>query len=426
MADRKEKFSLRKIISNDKYLIIVSILLALLVWTVTSLNIGTDETRTISLEVPIKLSDEMSEQIGMQYYTLQDTVTLNVTVSGAKYVVGQVDEDDLNIKFDTSNVNRAGEQSIPILVTNKSNTLDFTVVNTYPASIEAYFDVNETKTFDLYLSYDDTNVAEGYVFGTPVINTDKVIISGPKTYVDRIERASVNVDFGEETALTKPYNTVCNIDIDGSGVESSYLRITSRTDTETPITTVDVTLPVLKETNLPVSVQFEDRPEGVADDVLSVKYSVNSLHVGILDGADIESAVVGTIRFNQLKAGENTFEFDANSIQGVTLLDSDIKKIAVTVTVSSDYIEHIVVIDPANVKVEGAPDGYTAMVTSVDYTNVSVIAPKSFTPNAANITMKCDISEQNDKSVYPITMTLSDNSSWIYYTYYATVELTQN
>ena len=55
---KKSGFSIRRLIFNDKYLIITSLLLAVIVWVVTSLNIGTDESKTIRIDVPIKLGDE--------------------------------------------------------------------------------------------------------------------------------------------------------------------------------------------------------------------------------------------------------------------------------------------------------------------------------------------------------------------------------
>ena len=107
---KKSNFSLKRLISNDKYLIIVSLVLAVIVWTITSLNIGADQERTINIQVPIALGDQVSETLGMQYYSLQDTVEISVKISGAKYVVGQVEQKDFNINFDTSSVTKTGEQ----------------------------------------------------------------------------------------------------------------------------------------------------------------------------------------------------------------------------------------------------------------------------------------------------------------------------
>lgn len=427
MAEKRKKksnFSIKRLIYNDKYLIIFSLLLAVVVWVVTSLNIGIDETKTVKIDVPISLGDEVSEQLGMQYYSFQNTIQVSVTVSGAKFVVGQVTQNDLSVKFDTSNVNRTGEQTIPITVSNASKSLDFDISSVYPSSIEAYFDVNESKAFDIYLKYDEDNVADGYTFGDPVLSEDKVIISGPKTYVDKIERASVDVNFGADVDLTEPYNIDCNIDIEGTGVETSYLTITSRNDTETPIKSVSVTLPVLKMEKLPVSVNFEDEPSDLPKDAITVEYSSKMLNAGLLDSANINKAVIGTISFKNLTTGENKFTFDVTNLQGITLLDKNIKKVTATVTVNSNYTTQTISINKQSIIVEGVPKGYKAVVKSIDSNRITVIAPKDTTISDNDVELKCDVTEQKDDNKYVIASRItSNNTSWVYGTYTATIEL---
>lgn len=417
--------SLKKLVFNDKYLIIFSLLLAILVWIVTSLNIGTDEAKTIKLNVPISLGDEVSEQLGMQYYSFQETIDINVTISGAKYVIGQVDANDFSVKFDTSAVNRTGEQTIPILVTNNSNTLDFTVTSTYPSSIDAYFDVNESKTFDLYLSYDESNTANGYTFGTPVLSEDKVIVSGPKTFVDKIDRTVLNVDFGESKDLTEPYNSDCNIEIEGAGVETNYLSITSRTDTKTPINQISVTLPVLKKAILPIAVDFEDKPSGLPDNALSIKYSRDSISAGVLDSADISNAVIGSIAFSSLNVGKNEFKFDVTNLKGITVLDEELNTIKATVNVNSSYEAKTIRINRSEIDIEGVEKGKKASIKGLSKNYVTVIAPSSTSASDLNLDIKCDVSEKREDKTYPLTITITnDNNAWVYSTYTATVDIT--
>ena len=423
MADKNKDISLRRLIANDKSLIVVALLLAVLIWIITSLNIGTDETKTVNIEVPISLSDEFSQQMGMQYYSLQDTVELSVTVSGAKYVVGQVSEDDLAVKFDTSNVNRAGSQSIPILVTNKSKTLDFNVTGTYPSSIDAYFDVDASKTMDLYLIYDTDMVADGMQFGTPVMSEDKVIVSGPKTYVDKIEQLQVNVDLGNEP-LTESYNADASIDIVGLGAEASYIRMTSRTDTSTELKAVHVTLPVLNVMELPVSVEFDEMPSALPQNALDIKYSIRQLRVGVLASANVNSVVVGKIPFSQLYPGKNVFNFKPSDAQGVSILDTSVTNIEVEITVPDDYKRVTIPVSTAAVKTENVPAGNTATVKSLDFANVWVIAPSGYTPTANDITLTCDLSGATESGTYPVEITVNNNGSWIYGAYNAAVELT--
>ena len=423
MAEKNIRKSIKKLIFNDRYLIIVSLVLAVIVWIITSLNIGDVESKTIKIQAPIKLGDEMSEQLSMQYYSLQDSIDINVTFSGAKYVIGQVDENDFKVVFDTSAVNRTGEQSIPILVTNNSN-LDFTVTGTYPSSIDAYFDVNMTKSFDVEVDFDENNVAEGYVFGFPVLSEDKVIVSGPKTYVDQIERAFLTVDFGENTALTEPYKAESNIEFEGIGVESNYLTITSRTDTNNPITAVSYTIPVLKKVTLPVSVDLEDAPEGIDEGSITINYSKDSIEAGVLDSADISKAVIGTINFSKIGTGKNTFDFDVTNLKGITPLDENLSTITATVNVSSSYEYKSISIKRSDIVVEGLSEKESANVTNLSRYHITVVAPKDVQTSSLELELKVDVSERKDDNKYPITVSVLNNDNvWVFSTYTATIDI---
>ena len=388
----KKKFSFSDLIYNDKYLVVLSIFLAFIVWIGSSLSVGADDTKTIKITAPIELSGKLSG-IGMQYYALQNSVDLSITLSGQKYVIGQVTADDLNITFDTSAVNRTGNQSIPIRVTNKSKRLDYTVESVYPSSIEGYFDVNTTKTFDVGLKYDTDKVADGYVFGTPVLSEDKIIVSGPKTYVDKIDNAYCEVDFGDKTKLTEPFTQDCDIKLDGDGVETSYITITSRTDTNTPLTSLSVTIPVLETVTLPVTSTFEDRPARLDRDVVSVSLTV----------------------------GSQEFDFDVTNLNGVSVLDGT-KKITAKVTVSNSYSEHKVRIIKDDIIIEGAQKGEKLAVSSIDSKTVTVLAPKNANINSSNLTLKCDVSKKTENNQYPIEFTVSNPKAWVYGKYTATIE----
>lgn len=422
MAEQKKsQFSIKRLIYNDKYLMIVSLLLAIIVWIVASLNVGTSETKTIKMNVPIKLGDEISEQLGMQYYSLQDSIEVSVKISGAKYVIGQVTENDLSVKFDTSSVNRTGVQSIPILVSNASKRLDFEISGTYPSAIDGYFDVNATKVMKLDLNFDKNQVADGYIFGKPVMSEDMIIVSGPKNYIDRIEGAVVDVVFGSDEKLTELYKGNCNIGFIGTGIEPSYFTVTSRTDTATPLKTVSVTIPVLKKADLPVSIDFVDKPAMMDNDSIKIKYSTENVYAGVLDTAEIKNAVIGTINFNQLTTGKQTFDFDVTKLNGITILDNT-KSITVDITING-YSERSVAIDKSKIQIEGVPDGYRAEIEGLSSATIKVVAPKGTSVSPADLTMKCDVSEEKKTNIYPVTITIGNNTSWVYGTYNATIKL---
>ncbi len=418
---KKGGFSFSTLIYNDKYLFVLSLFLAVIVWITSSLSVGSEETRTVKVDVPIKLSGQVSEQLGMQYYTLQDTVEVSVSVSGAKYIVGQVSENDLEITFDTSSVSKTGDQRVPIVVKNKSKTLDYSIDGIYPSTIDCYYDVDQSKTFDVNVNYDKSVVADGYVFGDPVLSEDKITVSGPKTYVDKIEKLYCQLNFGDKKDLTEQFSQDCDIRIDGDGIITNYLTMTSRNDPSKHIQNVSVTLPVLKVVTLPVSATFEDKPEGIDDSVFSVSYSVNNIKAGVLATADISTANIGTIDFSDLTVGTQKFDFPTDTINGVAVLDN-IDKITATVTVSSDYVEQVVRVKRSDIAIEGAKSGENLSVTYLDDATVTVLVPKGTQITSADLSMKCDVSTRSKDNKYPVKITVSNSSCWVYGKYYAEIK----
>lgn len=420
-SSKQKNFSFSNLIYNDKYLVVVSIFIAVIIWIVTSISVGTDETRNIKVDVPITLGDSVSEQLGMQYYSLQDTVEVSVNISGAKYVIGQVSEKDLDISFDTSAVNRVGEHTIPIMVSNKSKSLDFKIESVYPKTIDGYFDVNSEKTFDVELNYDDENVADGYVFGAPVLSEEKVVVSGPKTYIDKISQVYCSVDFEDSTELTETFSQDCELHFDGNGIVNNFLTVTSRTDNEKPLKNISVTLPVLQKVVLPVTSSFEDQPTGLGRSVISISYSTKRIDAGVLPSADISAANIGSIYFHDLTVGTQSFDFNTENLNGITVLD-DTKTITATVTVSSAYSEHTVHISKDNVVIEGAPENNSKTIRYLDDSTVTVLAPRGTKINASDLTIKCDVSKESKDNKYPLSISVSNNKCWVYGTYNAIIE----
>lgn len=420
MAERK-KLSLRSLVFNDKSLILVALILAIIVWIVTSLNIGTDETKNITVHAPIKLSDEFSEQLGMKYYSLLDYVDVKVSISGAKYVIGQVTEDDLSVKFDTSSVNRAGNQTIPIIVTNKSKTKDFSITGTYPNSIDAYFDVEDSKVFDITLVYDKDVTADGYVFGTPVLSEDKVLVTGPKAFVDKIERVNAEAGFSKDGNLTETYTGECKLSPVGRGVESNYITMNSVNDPDVELTSVSVQFPVLKDEYLPVEVEFTDTPAAVNEDEIKVEYSNDYLHVGVLANSDITSAVLGEISYHDLTTGKNTFTFNTEAVQGVILLEDADKEIEVTVTVSDEYEMKEIPVRTGDVTITGALSGTNQRIRRISEDEIKVIVPKGTEIDPKDVIIKADVSEKSDDNLYRLEITLPDSASWVYSEYTAKI-----
>lgn len=312
MTNKKRNFSLRKLIYNDKYLIVCSILLAIVIWVATSMNLSPETTKKIAVPITIDFTDTLAGQLGIEYYGNKD-VTVEVKVSCKKYLAKDISDDDVNASLQISTVTSTGYHSVPVLVTANDDS-DFTIESYFPTSVEGYYDIasETTKPVEINFASDDF-LENGYVLGTTTLSENTVTVIGPKTYVDTVDKVIADVRF--DNKLSEPQVVELNPKaVDANGREVSYVNVTAAENSLT------ATIPVLKVVDLPTTVNLLNAPDNVSD-LLNITYSVPSIQVGILKSSNITSAVIGDVDYSKLGSGTNTFTFDASKVNGFTVLD---------------------------------------------------------------------------------------------------------
>lgn len=419
-AKKKKKFSIRKLVYNDKYLIALSILAAIVIWVVTSISYSPETTKKIVVPVAVDFSDTLAEQLGIEYYDSTD-ITVEVTVSCKKYLAKDIDEGDITAYLQTGTVTSTGYHSVPILVTPNEGQ-DFTIVSYYPTSAEGYYDIYDEQSFPIDISFSNTNfTADGYVTGQTTLSEETVTVEGPKGYVSRVKNVSASVSLDNNLTESQLVELEL-VALDENGNKVDYVKIREQ---------VTANIPVLKVQNLEPSVNFINAPAN-AKDLVEIKYSVKSIEAGVLETAADGSLVLGEIDFSQVKVGDNEFTFNIDEIGGVTALDGT-KEVEVTVTVPSDFETKTLVISRSNISAS-APSGYSAKVTSLQRAQITVIASKDEIDSitADNLVMTCDINNADGSeiktgtSAYPIIFTLKNTkTAWVYGTYNANVEVTK-
>lgn len=312
MANKKRKFSLRKLIYNDKYLIVCSILLAVFIWVATSMNLSPQTTKKITVPVTIDFSDTLAGQLGIEYFGNKD-ISVEVKVSCKKYLAKDINDDDINASLQISTITSTGYHSVPVLVTSNEDA-EFVIESYFPTSVEGYYDIAVESKKPIEINYtNDDFIENGYVLGTTTLSENSVIVKGPKTYVESVNRVVADVEF--ESKLTEPQVVKLEpkaLDVNGNPV--SYVNIVAG---EGDLT---ATVPVLKVETLPAMVNITNAPDNFYD-TASIIYSVPAIQVGVLKSSDINSVVIGEIDYSSLVSGENVFNFDASKINGFTVLD---------------------------------------------------------------------------------------------------------
>ena len=418
----KKRFSLRKLVYNDKNLIIISLLAAVCIWIATSMNLSPETTKNISVPLKIDFTDTVTEELGFKCYG-ESSMTVNVTVRAKKYLAKDISADDLDVKLQTSSVTTTGTHEVPISV-SAGDSSDFTVESYYPTVYTGYFDVPEEQEMEIKLNYNTKDyVADGFVAGESLLNEPNVVVSGPKTYVARVSKVVADVNLNDKLSETATINIEPKaVDVYGNKVD--YITLNYGAEKLT------LTIPVLKVKQLSTHVTLTDAPESVDLSKIKIYYSTDSIRAGVLAGTDIKVAELGEVHFADLRVGENTFTFNATQLEGITVLD-DTEKVTVRVVVPSDYTSKDIDVSATGVKLNNVPKGYTAKVTALNSDSVTIIGPESAISGlkAKNVVLSCDLTAKKGESIkigtrqLPVTVSIAEaDGTWAYGNYRATVE----
>lgn len=422
---KKSRLSLRKLIYNDKYLIIISILLSLVVWIVTSINLSPETTKTITVPVTVDFSGTAADQLGLKCFG-DESFDVDVTVSCKKYLAMEITADDINVVLDTNAVTTSGYTDVPLKV-DTDNNADFKVTSYYPTVYRAYFDIEDEKTMDIDIRYTNEDfIADGYMMGEPLLSESTVTVRGPRTYVSQVDSVISNVNIEEKL------NTTTSMDLTLTAVDSYGSRVSYIT-LDTGSEGLTLTIPVLKEMTLGVTSSFTGKPSKVDISEFDITYSLDKVSAGVLEESNTKEANIGTIDFSQLKDGENEFSFNVDALNGIVILNN-IDSIKVNVTVPDKYTSTSVNISSGNVSVINVPDGYKATVSSVNAQNVTVIGEESNLENltSSNIKLVVDLSKTGSNELKTGLTTFDAatavenlDTCWVYGKYKVTVNITK-
>lgn len=423
MAEKNKKsFSFKKLIYNDKYLIIISIVLALVIWCATSMSLSPETTKTVSVPLTVDLTDSAASQLGIKCYG-EEAVNVDVTISCKKYLAKDITADDINVYLQTNYITSKGNLEVPIKAEAGENA-GFTIVSYYPTVYRGYFDVEDEKVMDIDVAYANSDfIEEGYIMGEALLSENSVTVKGPKSYVSEVDKVVTNVAVEDKITQTQTINLILTA-VDSAGEAVDYITVVTKNDS------VNLTIPVLKRTTLDVTSSFIGKPGGINASDFKVSYSVTSVNAGVLEDAGIKQANIGNIDFSQLTVGENVFKFNTENMESFTVLDN-ISEITATVTVPSTYTTKDFYVDGNNVEIMNIPDGYKAEVVSLSSYNVTAVGKESDLSalNSSNIKLLVDLSSIKDnpkESVERYTVTANiDNSDtcWIYGNYTAKIRI---
>ena len=428
----KRLLNLRGLFSNTKFLVVFSSVLALIFWIVVALEY-TPIVQNVIEDVPVSidLSDSAAERLGLKPFS-DTNITVDITVEGKRYDVGdkKLTADDFNVEAETAYVDSSGEKALALKVTPVNTNAEFEIIGLSADYISVFFDREATKEVSLtpkVITPADELVAEGYTYYEEEISVEKTVtITGPKTEVDKIQGAYLEVNVSEPLTSTKvvegtvKFNTL-------SADEIKYVKIDGNTPAEVKLA---ATIPVYRIQQLSTTVSFAHSPKEYLDNPLEYSVNPSSVNVAVLqDGSgDLSSLEVGEIDFSEIDENNKVFKFKASEIKNAKILD-DIETFLVTIQLPETVVSEKVSVLKNNIVIEGAEndDIYSVDFSELSFVTVCSSEKKStaVSPDSLHGTIDLTgitVTAEGKRVPVEFNVQYSDNS-WVVGTYYVNVKI---
>lgn len=374
----KKKLNLKNLIYDNRFVLILSVVAAIIIWMVVAIQASPEDDRVIK-DVPVKI--EMSNTVsnlGLQMFGNTE-FTVDVKVHGKRYEVAEsvLTKDDITVVAKTNYVDSTGSQTLKLEVSpTDPDNANYEILSMSQDTVNVYFDYYKegeyTLSPDLIYDYDGSSyVADGLTGDTPVLSANTVKLSGPATEMNKIQKVVARVTLEKPLSATATLETEI-LPLSEYGGKLQYITVNDG------IADITMTLFVYQQAELPTTVTFKNAPASYVS--APPTFSCDPAKVKVLmDAATLSSLSelsVADIDFYQLKAGENKITVDLTKLTGIKQVTSGETKLTVTVNMSG-VTDKTSTVDAENISFINVPNGYKAVVTQSEIKSVEVIGPKS-------------------------------------------------
>lgn len=370
--------------------IILSLVIAFFVWMAAMLA-APEITKHIK-DVPITVDIPTSAML--EVVEGEDT-KVSLVLDGKQFEIGNYGPENVRVIADASAIIEPGTYEVPLIVSD-NGTRSYSVTSISPATVSLTFEARTKKLLQIQPSITGLTTPDNYIAPENEITLDPsaVEISGAESFISRVERAVIEVNFTREVSSTQSQNSkIVYYDENGNRLETEDISYFHQ-----DVSSVAITIPVKRVATLPLSVSFLNIPENFPEEELSYSLSVDSITVAAEDSVlrNHSSLVLGYIDFKQMNLlTSSQMDFAVQLPDGFTDMD-DIE--IVTVSFDADDLASTN-LSLKNFQIVNIPDGYTATVNE-ESLRVHVIGRKSIISgiSAGDFVVKVDLSDINLRS----------------------------
>ena len=378
---------------------IASLLFAIIVWfLVTNINDPITSVRYTNIPVTIKNGNLITEK-GQVYTVLDGSDTIGaVTVYAPRTVIDSLSQSNIVATADIQDLSSLNTVSINVTTNKYSDKIE----NISLSSDVVKLNVERKASKGLALSATTSGtLSDGYVVGDVTTEQNMVRVSGPESFINKIARASVDVDV---TGFTSNIGTDADIvlyDSDGYALDPTSQGASMN------IKTVRVNVQILETKYVPVNYVVTGEPatgyaltgqiEATPTEVMiagrsSLISSVSEINVNdeTLDVSGLTGNLTATI------------ELDDYLPSGVTFGDDDFNGTASVIVYIVSLEEQTFDVNIRNIEVTNPIDGFDISVDDSEYETVSLTLQGLHADlsevNASSLTGSVDVNSIMEKN----------------------------
>lgn len=418
---KKNKFSLNKLMQNNKFIFVLAILISFSIWLYSGLGATNDTNVTLSnIPIQIELTDEARDN-GLQIFSGSEQ-TASVTVTGNRAVLGAVNESDVTVTAAANTINSPNTYDLAVSASKTNPSANFQITSAVvPSSIRVVVDYFRESTYQILDNHIVYKVADGY-YGVTSLSSKAVVISGPQTEISKIDKVYAVAEING--TLTESVETDAELVL--------YDKNNNKLSTELftmDVKTVKATVTVLPEKTVEVKPTFVNIPDGleITDDMISIEPSTILLAGPAEVLNETTSVNLEAIDFSTMKAEKKTFPSLGIDIPTDCKNLSNSTSAKVTLDLSGLSSKSFTV---EKFSVDGLSKEYKAEVTQKSI-SVTIVGPKNEIDSLTSSDITAAIDTSNSKGItgsvqMPVTFKINGaKSCWAYGDYKANLTISE-
>lgn len=418
-----KNINLKNFFSNKQVTIVLSILIAIVLWFYAVGINSPDSTATITdIPITVDISNTQAYQLDLAVSEIQPK-KVSVSVTGPRYKISQLNASDFTVSpTSMSNVTGADTYELQLKASLNDPQNGVYISGISPNRANFTFDTVSKKELDLTAEAPNIKVEDGYILENPVAQPEKIIVEGPKSDIMALEKVKIITEISGTLNASKTYNGVPYF-YDANGNELDRSKFKYNTDIK-----FKVTVPVYKSKDVPLSVKFKNAPKNFNLDSLSYTITPPSINVaGVSEAAkNLSDISIGYIDMRELDIGKS-FSFSIPLPSGFKNVSSE--TVANVTFNDSNWESKIMTLK--DIQLANIPSDYNVSIENSSINDVKIVGLKEGMNGIteADITATVDLTNQviqEGVQSLPVTIDLvSKNNVWPVGKYTCNVKITK-